>query len=203
VGDVALAIGNPYGVGQTVTLGIVSATGRSHLGISSFENFIQTDAAINPGNSGGALIDARGALIGINTAILSESGGSHGVGFAIPVNLAMNVLKQLVHSGRVVRGWIGITGQNVSAEARASFGLKTDSGVLVSTVLKDGPADKAGLRAGDVITHIDQRPVDDIQDLLDVIAGAGPGKRLVVSGLRGSKHFDFATVTAERPETAR
>jgi Do/DeqQ family serine protease len=201
VGDVALAIGNPYGVGQSVTMGIVGATGRSHLGISTFENFIQTDAAINPGNSGGALINARGELIGINTAIFSNSGGSHGVGFAIPVNLAMSVLDQLLRTGRVVRGWIGITGQDVTAAAKASFALKTAEGVLVSGVLEDGPAERAGLRAGDVITHVDNRRLNDIQDLLDMIASAGPGRKLLVSGWRGSQRFELPTVTSERPAT--
>lgn len=203
VGDVVLAIGNPFGVGQTVTMGIVSATGRSHLGISTFENFIQTDAAINPGNSGGALINARGELIGINTAIFSKSGGSHGIGFAIPADLAINVLDQILNKGRVVRGWIGITAQNVTPALQESFGLLDAHGVLISGVLEQGPADKAGLRAGDVITEIENRGMADIHDVLDAIANAGPGSELTISGWRGSQRLEIPIVTTERPEMPR
>jgi serine protease DegS len=199
VGDVVLAIGNPFGMGQTVTQGIVSATGRTHLGISDFESFIQTDAAINPGNSGGALIDARGELVGINTAIYSKSGGSHGIGFAIPVNIAMDVLDEILDTGQVVRGWIGITGREVNAQTREAFGLRAQSGVMVSGVLPDGPADQAGLNAGDVITHIDNRALHDVQDLLRSIAKAGPGKHLKVTGLRGSRKLELSVLTTERP----
>ena len=203
VGDVVLAIGNPFGMGQTVTQGIVSATRRTHLGISDFESFIQTDAAINPGNSGGALIDANGELIGINTAIYSQSGGSHGIGFAIPVDLAMDTLDQMLASGQVVRGWIGITGREVNPQTREAFGLRAESGVMVSGVLPDGPADQAGLNTGDVITHIDNRSLRDLQDLLRSIAKAGPGKRLQVNGLRGSRRLELSVLTAERPVPGR
>ena len=203
VGDVVLAIGNPFGVGQTVTMGIVGATGRSHLGISSFENFIQTDAAINPGNSGGALINARGELVGINTAIFSKSGGSHGIGFAIPADLAMKVLDQILHKGRMVRGWIGITARDVTPALQESFALRVAGGVLVSGVLDQGPADRAGLRAGDVITHIANRAVGDVQDMLDAVANAGPGVELVISGWRGNEWFEMPVVTIERPAMPR
>jgi serine protease DegS len=199
VGDVALAIGNPFGVGQTVTMGIISATGRSHLGISAFENFIQTDAAINPGNSGGALINARGELIGINNVIYSQSGGSHGIGFAIPANLAMNVLDQIVDRGRVVRGWIGIAGRDVTSDVQESFALHTDSGVMVQGVIGQGPGDRAGLRPGDVITGIDNRSLGSTRDLLDIVANSGPGKELTIAGWRGSEHFEVTAVTEERP----
>lgn len=200
VGDLVLAIGNPFGVGQTVTMGIVSATGRSHLGISTFENFIQTDAAINPGNSGGALINNHGELIGINTAIFSKSGGSHGIGFAIPANLAINVLDQIVRRGRVVRGWIGITGQDVTPELAESFGLRDEQGVLVSGVLEDGPAEDAGLRPGDVITHVDNQVLMDIHDLMEAIANAGPEAQLNIGVWRGNERLELATVTSERPK---
>lgn len=200
VGDLALAIGNPFGVGQTVTMGIVSATGRSHLGISTFENFIQTDAAINPGNSGGALINAQGELIGINTAIFSKSGGSHGIGFAIPANLAVNVLDQIVHRGRVVRGWIGITGRDVTPELAESFGLRDGKGVLVSGVLEDGPAERSGLRPGDFITHVDNQVLMDVHDLMEAIANAGPEARLSIGIWRGNERLELATVTSERPK---
>jgi serine protease DegS len=201
VGDVVLAIGNPFGVGQTVTQGIVSATGRTHLGISEFENFIQTDAAINPGNSGGALINAQGELVGINTAIFSESGGSHGIGFAVPVDLAMSVLRQIRNHGQVSRGWIGITGQDVTPEIQAAFGLRDDAGIMISGVLENGPADQAGLRPGDVITHIDERPLRDVQDLLQIVSDTGPDREIRISGWRGNDPYRFDTVTTARPTT--
>jgi len=199
VGDVVLAIGNPFGVGQTVTMGIVSATGRSDLGINTYENFIQTDAAINPGNSGGALINAHGQLVGVNTAIFSKSGGSQGIGFAIPVNLATGVMKQLIEKGRVVRGWIGISGQNVTVELAESFGLQTTNGVLVSSTLENGPADQAGIRPGDVITRINGHPTNDMRELLDLISSAGPKAKLEIEILRGDKKVNLLAVTDERP----
>lgn len=199
VGDVVLAIGNPFGMGQTVTLGIVSATGRSHLGISARENFIQTDAAINPGNSGGALINAQGELIGINTALYSKSGGSQGIGFAIPVDLAVRVLDQIVHQGQVTRGWIGVSGQNMNPDNRKAFGLYTDSGVLVSGVLADGPAAKGGLRDGDVITQIDNRSLHNVHDFLEVVANVGPDREMRIAGWRGSQQFEVRVRTIERP----
>lgn len=200
VGDITLAIGNPFGVGQTVTMGIVSALGRSHLGISDYENFIQTDAAINPGNSGGALINTRGELIGINTAIYSASGGSHGIGFAVPVNLAISSLDQILQRGHVKRGWIGITALQVTPKLKASFGLAGETGVMVSGVLPDGPAETHDLRPGDVITHADNRELKSIQDLMSFIANAGPGRTLTLSGQRGSQSKEWPVVTSERPK---
>ncbi|HIJ26545.1 MAG TPA: trypsin-like serine protease, partial [Gammaproteobacteria bacterium] len=155
VGDVTLAIGNPFGVGQTVTMGIISATNRSQLGISNQENFIQTDAAINPGNSGGALIDAHGNLIGVNTAIFSKTGASHGIGFAIPVATAQHVMQQLIEHGKVLRGWIGVEMQNLTPELANSFGVATTHGAIVAGIYRDGPAAKAGLTPGDIITHVE------------------------------------------------
>jgi serine protease DegS len=201
VGDVVLAIGNPFGVGQTVTQGIISATGRSHLGISAFENFIQTDAAINPGNSGGALVNAKGELIGINTAIFSQSGGSLGIGFAIPVDLAEGIMQQLISTGHVVRGWLGIQGQNVTDKLAEAFGLHGNEGILVTGVLENGPASKSGIRPGDVITEINQTRPKNSQELMQVIAGQPPGTKLKVSGWRGSDAFSLEVVSGERPVT--
>lgn len=202
VGDVVLAIGNPYGVGQTVTMGIVSATGRSHLDINTFENFIQTDAAINPGNSGGALINAQGEMVGISTLIFSESGGSQGIGFAIPTALAQGVMEQIVHNGRVVRGWLGITGQDVTPNLVESFALHDADGILVSRVLKDGPADQAGIWPGDVITRIDGLIPTDVDDVLNIIAGKPPGSRMHLEGWRGNEKLDIYAVVTERPAEA-
>ena len=161
VGDVALAIGNPFGVGQTVTMGIVSAMGRTSLGINTFEDFIQTDAAINPGNSGGALVDSNGNLIGINTAIYSRSGGSLGIGFAIPVTLARSVMEQIIRSGTVTRGWIGVEVQEITPELAESFGLASREGTLVAGVMRGGPADKAGIRPGDVLVAVEGKAIHD------------------------------------------
>jgi serine protease DegS len=202
VGDVVLAIGNPYGVGQTVTMGIVSATGRSHLDINTFENFIQTDAAINPGNSGGALINAQGEMVGISTLIFSESGGSQGIGFAIPTALAQGVMEQIVRNGRVVRGWLGITGQNVTPNLVESFALPDVDGILVSRVLMDGPADRAGIWPGDVITRIDGLIPTDVDDVLNIIAGKPPGSRMHLEGWRGKEKLDVYAVVTERPAEA-
>ncbi|MES9972407.1 MAG: trypsin-like peptidase domain-containing protein [Candidatus Thiodiazotropha sp.] len=199
VGDVVLAIGNPFGVGQTVTMGIISATGRSHLGINTFENFIQTDAAINPGNSGGALVNARGELIGINTAIFSKTGGSHGIGFAIPFDLAEGIMQQLITSGHVVRGWIGIQGQDVSEKLAEAFGLHNAEGILVTGVMEDGPASSAGLRPGDVITHVNDTKIENSQQLVQLIASQPPGTRLTIGGWRGSEQIQLETISGERP----
>jgi serine protease DegS len=203
VGDVVLAIGNPYGVGQTVTMGIVSGTGRSQLGISGIENFIQTDAAINPGNSGGALINARGELVGINTAIFSQSGGSEGVGFAIPIDLARDVMEQVVARGRVVRGWIGLVGRTVTPQIAESFGLRAASGVLVTTAVEESPAAHADLRPGDVVTRVDGVEVTSTHELLEAVAAAGPGSNVTLELWRGSDQLTTSTTTIERPLVAR
>jgi serine protease DegS len=199
VGDVVLAIGNPYGIGQTVTMGIVSATGRRQLGIASIENFIQTDASINPGNSGGALVNARGELVGISTAIFSQSGGSEGVGFAIPIDLAQDVMAKLVAQGRVVRGWIGVVGRTVTPQLAESFGLRAPNGVLVTTTIEDSPAEHAGLRPGDVVTKVEDGEVDSTHALLEAVAAAGPGANVRIEVWRGSERIELRASTIERP----
>jgi serine protease DegS len=203
VGDVVLAIGNPFGVGQTVTQGIISATGRSHLGINAFENFIQTDAAINPGNSGGALVNAQGELIGINTAIFSQSGGSLGIGFAIPIDLAEGIMQQLINTGHVVRGWLGIQGQNVTERLAEAFGLHNTEGILVTGVLEGGPASQAGIRPGDVITRINESRPRDAQELMATIANQPPGTTLLVGGWRGSEALSLEVISGQRPVSQR
>ncbi|BAN70038.1 S1C family serine protease [endosymbiont of unidentified scaly snail isolate Monju] len=199
VGDVVMAIGNPFGVGQTVTLGIVSATGRDQLGIAAIENFIQTDAAINPGNSGGALINARGEVVGINTAIFSESGGSHGIGFAIPVRIARTVLEQITKHGRVIRGWIGVNGQEVTPALAESFHFRYRKGLLISGVLEGGPADRAGIQPGDLLVSIDGQPVVSAAQALDLIAGHAPGEQLTLGIERDGRLLEVETTVAERP----
>ena len=174
VGDVVLAIGNPFGVGQTVTMGIVSALGRSHLGINTFENFIQTDAAINPGNSGGALVDTNGHLVGINTAIYSQSGGSLGIGFAIPVSSAKNIMEQIIQNGTVTRGWVGIEAQEITPELAESFGLPDSEGALIAGVVRGSPADLAGIQPGDVLLLVSGKQVKDPQAMLELIAALKP-----------------------------
>ncbi|MFP3872840.1 MAG: Do family serine endopeptidase [Thiohalophilus sp.] len=201
VGDVVLAIGNPFGVGQTVTSGIVSATGRNMLGINTFENFIQTDAAINPGNSGGALITANGDLIGINTAIFSRSGGSQGIGFAIPTSLARDVMQQIIEHGEVKRGWLGVAIQNINDNLAESLNLDEDQkGVIITSILNNGPADKAGLQPGDVITHLDGQPVTDVATALDIISSNGPGSKIRIRGLRQDSTFEKTAKVAQRPK---
>ena len=202
VGDSVLAIGNPFGVGQTVTAGIVSALGRSRLGLSTFENFIQTDAAINPGNSGGALVDAAGQLVGINTAIFSRSGGSMGIGFAIPVDTARSVLESLVRDGVVTRGWIGVETRDLTPEFAESFGLPVREGVLVTGVLQDGPASQAGVRPGDVVLRIEGKPTPGTVQLLAVVAGLRPASRAVVTVQRGPQALDIPVTVARRPVPA-
>ena len=198
VGDVVLAIGNPFGVGQTVTSGIVSALGRDHLGINTFENFIQTDAAINPGNSGGALVDTRGNLIGINTAIYSRSGGSMGIGFAIPVSTAKQIMESIVQNGSVTRGWIGVEPQPLTNEMAAALGIKSD-GVLIAGTLQNGPADKAGVRPGDVLKTIDGKPVKDITQLLNRIAELPPGSKAKATLLRKDREVEVEITIGKRP----
>ncbi|MGB5472736.1 MAG: Do family serine endopeptidase [Gammaproteobacteria bacterium] len=202
VGDVALAIGNPFGVGQTVTFGIISATGRDHLGINAFEEFIQTDAAINPGNSGGALINATGELIGINSAIYSRSGGSQGIGFAIPINLAKGVMTQIIEQGHVVRGWLGIEAQDLTPQLAESFKLDSVHGVLISGVLREGPADKAGLLPGDVVNSINGRDVNDSNAAMKVISEQTPDTVIVLGGVRESKPFYLKVRVQQRPRQA-
>lgn len=199
VGDVALAIGNPFGVGQTVTMGIISATGRSHLGLNAYEDFIQTDAAINPGNSGGALVNPDGALVGINTAIFSRSGGSQGIGFAIPANLAHSILDELVTQGRVIRGWLGIEAQALSRELAASFGLRTPQGVIVAGVVSGGPADKAGLQPGDILLSVDGKTVLDARATMSNIASIEPGTSLPLTIVRSGERIDVTLDVGERP----
>jgi serine protease DegQ len=175
VGDMVLAIGNPFGVGQTVTMGIISALGRSHLGINTFENYIQTDAAINPGNSGGALVDGDGNLVGVNTAIFSRSGGNLGIGFAIPISIARQVMQEIITHGGVTRGWVGIEVQEITPEIAESFALKSTDGALIAGILRRGPADRAGIRPGDILLAVDDHPVKDSSSLLNLIAALPPG----------------------------
>jgi serine protease DegQ len=202
VGDVVLAIGNPFGVGQTVTSGIVSALGRNQLGINTFENFIQTDAAINPGNSGGALVDTKGNLIGINTAIYSRSGGNMGIGFAIPINTAKQVMESILTNGSVTRGWIGVEPQNLSKELAESLNLHKDStGVLISGVLDGGPADKAGIKPGDVLTQVNGQKVSDVVTLLNRIAQTNPGDEAKVTLLRKGKEMSLKVQVGKRPKS--
>jgi len=202
VGDVVLAIGNPFGVGQTVTSGIVSALGRNQLGINTFENFIQTDAAINPGNSGGALVDTKGNLIGINTAIYSRSGGNMGIGFAIPINTAKQVMESILTNGSVTRGWIGVEPQNLSKELAESLNIPAiTGGVLISGVLEGGPADKAGMKPGDVLTQVNGQKVNDVVTLLNRIAQTNPGDEAKVNLLRKGKEMSLKVQVGKRPKS--
>jgi serine protease DegQ len=203
VGDVVLAIGNPFGVGQTVTMGIVSALGRSHLGINTFENFIQTDAAINPGNSGGALVDSSGNLVGINSAIYSRSGGSMGIGFAIPVSLVRQVMEQIIVSGTVVRGWIGVEVQELTVELAESFKMESTDGTLIAGVLRNGPADKAGIKPGDILTGVNGTPVGDSSSMLNLVAALQPGKNAQIQVMRSGKKIELPVTVGRRPAAAR
>ena len=203
VGDVSLAIGNPFGVGQTVTFGIISATGRDQLGITAYEEFIQTDAAINPGNSGGALINARGELIGINSAIYSRTGGSQGIGFAIPISLAKGVMTQIIEQGHVVRGWLGIEAQDLTPQLAETFGADSTSGVLIAGVLSDGPADKAGLIPGDIVTSINDVAVESATAAMKTISNQRPGGVIRLGGLREGQPFSLTVTVSERPGNNR
>ncbi|MGK5058261.1 Do family serine endopeptidase [Janthinobacterium lividum] len=199
VGDVVLAIGNPFGVGQTVTMGIISALGRNNLHINSFENFIQTDAAINFGNSGGALVDTRGNLIGINTAIYSQSGGSVGIGFAIPVSTAKTVMEAIIKDGHVVRGWIGVETQDITPELAQSFGLQRTSGAIIAGVVRNGPADKAGIVPGDILLTVEGKPVGDTTEMLNLIAQLPPGGKAKMTVLRKNREAALDVMVGKRP----
>lgn len=199
VGDVVLAIGNPFGVGQTVTQGIISATQRTHLGINTFENFIQTDAAINPGNSGGALTDSQGNLIGINNAIFTRSGGYQGIGFAIPVDLAKEVMEQLIEYGHVTRGWLGITVRDLNQELRESLSYPKGEGTVIAGVIRGGPAFKAGIRPGDIIISVDEKETQSASDVLKVTSKLKPDSAYPISVVREGETHDFRVVVGKRP----
>jgi len=200
VGDVVLAIGNPFGVGQTVTQGIISALGRNHLGISTFESFIQTDASINPGNSGGALIDAEGNLVGINSAIYSRNGGSMGIGFAIPVSIAKQVMEQIVRQGSVTRGWLGIEAQDLTLELADSFQLRSTHGALIAGIVKGGPAERAGLKVGDVLIEINNMKVIDGTNMMGIISELNPNKRAILKVARNHKEIEIPVMIGLRPK---
>ena len=199
IGDVTLAIGNPFGVGQTVTMGIISATGRNQLGLNTYEDFIQTDAAINPGNSGGALVDAYGNLVGINTAIFSKSGGSQGIGFAIPVKLAMEVMQAIIEHGQVIRGWLGIEVQPLTPELAESFGMEGRPGIIVAGIYRNGPAQKAGLQPGDLILNIDGQPAGDGRRSMNQVAQTKPGEQVRIEIMRGGKPLELSAEIGVRP----
>ena len=199
VGDSVLAIGNPFGVGQTVTMGIVSGLGRNQLGISTFENFIQTDAAINPGNSGGALVDINGDLVGINSAIYSKSGGSMGIGFAIPIDLVRKVSEQIITQGYVTRGWIGVEVQEITDDLKESFNLSTNSGALIASVVKNSPADKGGLKSGDIIININNKSVNNGKALLNIVSESEPNQTIDIDIIRGSRKINLSLKVSARP----
>ena len=199
VGDIVLAIGNPFGVGQTVTMGIISALKRDHLGLNTFENFIQTDSAINPGNSGGALVDTNGNLVGINSAIYSPNGGSLGIGFAIPATIAKKTMEQIMQYGSVTRGWIGAGIQEVTPEA-AAFGEGTSHGVLITEVLQNSPAELAGIKPGDLLIAIDSKPINDWSAMLDTIANLSPGKVVPIQLVRNGKEIALPVKIGKRPK---
>ena len=200
VGDVVLAIGNPFGIGQTVTQGIISATGRDRVGLNTYENFIQTDAAINPGNSGGALINAHGEVVGINSAVFTQSGNYQGISFAIPIDMALNVMRQILQHGGVIRGWLGVEGIDLNPQILQRIGLPDIQGVLITDVFKKGPADIASLKAGDIITRIDDTMIRDTRDVLNIIAQGKPGDIIEISGIRQGQSFIAKATLAERPQ---
>ncbi len=199
VGDAVLAIGNPFGVGQTVTSCIVSALGRNQLGINTFENFIQTDAAINPGNSGGALVDAQGNLVGVNSAIYSRSGGNLGIGFAIPVSTARMVMESLIGEGQVTRGWIGVEPRDLTTEMAETFSLPVKEGVLITGVLHNGPAAEGGMRPGDVVVQVAGTRVVNTAQLLNAVASLKPGEPARIQVQRGNETLSLQVVAAKRP----
>ncbi len=199
VGDVVLAVGNPFGVGQSVTMGIVSALSRSQVGINTFENFIQTDAAVNPGNSGGALTNTSGNLIGINTAIYSRTGGSLGIGFAIPIHVAKQIMEQIIQSGSVVRGWLGVSMQDMTQELAESFNLDSSTGSLIASVLRDGPADKAGIKPGDILIAVEGKSVKNSSEMLNLVAALPPGDTVTVIVIRNKQKKSIPVKVGVRP----
>jgi serine protease Do len=203
VGEVVLAVGNPYGLNQTVTMGIVSALGRANVGIADYEDFIQTDAAINPGNSGGGLVNVRGELVGINTAIYSTSGGYQGIGFAIPSNMVKSVMESLIKKGKVVRGWLGVSIQKVTPELARQFNLKDEVGALVGDVIEGGPADKAGLQRGDIILEFSGRQIEEPNILRNMVANTSPGEKLPLKVLRDGKTSTITVIVGELPSDAQ
>ncbi len=200
VGEFVLAIGNPFGLSHTVTMGIISAIGRVSVGIADYEDFIQTDAAINPGNSGGPLVNIKGEVIGINTAIFSKTGGYQGIGFAVPSNLAQSIKDQLIKSGKVSRGWLGVAIQRLTPELSQKFGLKDSSGALIGDVVKDSPAEKAGIRRGDIIIEYDGKKIRDADTLRNTVAQSKPGSQIAVKLLRGGKEYALTVTVAEYPK---
>ncbi len=200
VGDIVLAVGNPFGVGETVTMGIISGLKRNHLGLNTFENFIQTDAAINPGNSGGALVDTNGNLIGINSAIYSPNGGSLGIGFAIPASTAKKVMEQIIKNGAVTRGWIGVAVQDLTPELAESFKLGNVEGVLISEVVRGSPADKAGVKPGDILTTVDDKTLTDSDNMLETVSALTPGKTVPLKLLRNQSEIVLHVKIAKRPK---
>ncbi|MFZ6801105.1 S1C family serine protease [Undibacterium sp. Di24W] len=199
VGDVVLAIGNPFGVGQTVTMGIVSALGRNSVGINTYENFIQTDAAVNPGNSGGALVDANGNLLGINSAIYSQNGGSLGIGFAIPVSTIKMVMEAIITDGQVVRGYLGISPEDITTEMAESFNIKQTKGSIVAAVVRGGPADQAGVKPGDICIAIDGKPFQNSREMMNQIAALKPNSKAKLKILRQSNEISFDINVGKRP----
>ena len=200
VGDIVLAIGNPFGIGQTVTQGIISATGRDRVGLNTYENFIQTDAAINKGNSGGALINTRGEILGINSAIYSQTGNYLGISFAIPINLVTDVVKQIIENGEVIRGWLGVEGVDLNQQMLQRIGLPDIQGVLITDVFDRGPAEMSGLRVGDIITHIDTNIIRDTRDVLNAIADGRPGDKIQINGIRERQSFTTEATLEKRPK---
>ena len=199
-GDIVLAVGTPFGLNSTITMGIVSAVGRSNVGIADFEDFIQTDAAINPGNSGGALVNTNGEVVGINTAIFSTSGGYMGVGFAIPSDMAKTVMDSIIKHGKVIRGWLGVSIQDLTPDIAKSLGIKQQTGALVADVVKDSPAEKAGLKRGDVILSLDGKPVEDSTSLRNMVSAAAPGKTMELKIIREGKELSVVATLAEFKE---
>jgi len=202
VGDLVFAIGNPFGVGQTVTMGILSATGRNQVGVTNYENFIQTDAAINPGNSGGALINVRGELIGINTAIFTRSGGSNGIGFAIPSSIATDIMQELIEHGQVIRGWIGVETQPLTDDLARSFGVSKNAGVLISGVYRRSPAAEADVLPGDILTHMNGEKISDGRAAMNQVADFEPGTQIPVKLLRNGQSIDRVIRVGQRPNSA-
>ncbi len=199
-GDIVMAIGNPFGLNQTITMGIVSAVGRSNIGLADFEDFIQTDAAINPGNSGGALVNSNAELVGINTAIFSTSGGYMGIGFAIPSDMAKTVMDSIIKHGKVIRGWMGVSIQNITAELAKSLGIKETEGALISGVEKDSPADKAGFKRGDLVIALDGKQVVDSTSLRNMVASTAPGTKIDVKIVREGKEQTITMTLGEYKE---